>query len=112
VGVAIAEFNQRFNALVGPPPEGYGSPTTPVNTDRTSLRYLQGAFGEVLAAVQSADVAPTVEQTRALALDQKTLQSALSQWRQLLSQDLPKLNAQLKQAGLPEIAVPAQSPPK
>lgn len=100
---ALAQFNQRLTAIIGPPPEGYGSPVTPVNTDRTSMRYLQGAFAEVMGAVQSADVTPTTEQMNALTQSQKTLAATQSAWQQLLAQELPKLNAQLKQAGLPEL---------
>ena len=105
---ALADFNRKFNAIVGPASEGYGMPVTPVNTDRASLRYLQGAFAEVLGAVQSADVAPTREQMIALSQCQKTQQSTMARWQQLLSEELPKLNAQLRQAGLPELKVPAQ----
>lgn len=103
LAAALAQFSQRLTAVVGPPPEGYGSPVTPVNTDRTSLRFLQAAFAEVAAAVQSADVAPTTEQANALEQNNKTLQATITAWQQLLTQDLPQLNAQLKQAGMAEI---------
>jgi len=100
---ALADFSRRFTALLGPPAPNYGAPVLPLETDQTSLRHLLADFSEVLSAVESADAAPTVEQQSALREDEKTFATTIAEWRKLLASDLPALNAQLKQAGLPEI---------
>jgi photosystem II stability/assembly factor-like uncharacterized protein len=99
---ALADFSRRLLAVLGPPPLTYGEPVLPLETDQTSLRHLLAGFTEVMNAVESADAAPTVEQESALRQDEKTFAATMPEWKKLLA-DLPALNAQLKQAGLPEI---------
>jgi hypothetical protein len=103
LNTALAEFDRRLGQTAGPPFPGYGLPVTPLDTDQSSLRHLVTAFTELQAAVESADAAPTREQETALDKDKATLDSTMTQWRQLLTHDLPNLNAGLKQAGIPEI---------
>jgi len=53
--------------------------------------------------IEGSDAAPTAVVEAAVAdLDTKIAQ-VIDAWRQLLESDLPALNQQLKQAGLPEI---------
>lgn len=100
---ALADFTRKFSSIAGPPPQQYGSPVVPVETDHTSIRYLIGALRQVQGALQSADVAPTPDQLRALQQEKTQMQATLSQWQQLLRTDLPSLNGKLKQASVPEI---------
>jgi photosystem II stability/assembly factor-like uncharacterized protein len=103
LNTALAEFDRRLGQTAGVPFPGYGLPVTPLDTDQSSLRHLATAFTELQAAVESADAAPTREQETALEKDKATLESTMTQWRQLLTHDLLNLNAGLKQAGIPEI---------
>jgi hypothetical protein len=64
-------------------------------------------LGQVYGAVQSADVAPTPDQQRAASQLETQMKSTLADWQRLLATDLPKLNGELKQAGLPEINLAA-----
>jgi photosystem II stability/assembly factor-like uncharacterized protein len=100
---AVAEFQKEFDAVVGPPPPDYGSPVTPVQTDHTSIRYLQGSLRQVQGALQSADAAPTPDQLKALSSLEAQVKTTLAAWQQLQTSDLASLNAKLQQAGLPVI---------
>jgi photosystem II stability/assembly factor-like uncharacterized protein len=104
----LANFTKQFEAISGPPPEGYGTPVMPLNTDHTSFRYLGGALGQVYGAVQSADVAPTPDQQHATEQLETQMKSTVADWQRLVASDLPKLNAELKQAGLTEINLAAK----
>jgi len=104
----INDMVKKINSIAGAPPEGFGGPVTPVSTDFTSFRYLQGAIGGVMSAVESADLAPTAEHLRALEQHKSTLSTALQQWQQLMVRDVTDLNFKLKQAGLPELDAAAR----
>ena len=102
---ALKTFEINFTKIAGPAPGGYGEPSFAPNTDFSSLQYLQGTLGTVFYAVESADAAPTTEQLTALSEAGRTLTETLSSFHQMLAQDLPRLNTQLKKASLPEINV-------
>ena len=57
----------------------------------------------MLGALQSADAAPTADQLAALNRAEKAAGVATAQWQQVVSQDLPALNSQLKAVGFSEI---------
>jgi photosystem II stability/assembly factor-like uncharacterized protein len=95
----VTDFEKKFTAVVGPPPGGYGTPVIPLDTDETSLRHLATKFRELLAAIQSADVAPTPEQVQAVQTNRATMQKTLAQWQVLVTTDLPKIDKELTQAG-------------
>jgi hypothetical protein len=82
-----------------------------VDTDETSLRHLAGAFAQINAAVQSAPAAPTNDQQQALEQNSRVMQSTMAQWQQVIAEELPKLNAQLRNAHLAEITTGAASAP-
>ena len=83
--------------------QGFGGPVEIIDNDLTSLRSLQGSFTQLAGAVESADVAPTPEQWSALSLKRSTLGKTMAEWKQLMSETLPKLNTQLREAKLAEI---------
>jgi len=70
-----------------------------------TLNSIRGTLGLLLGQLQRADVAPTTQTADAVADRQKALASLLTRWTALQSEDLPKLNAQLKQANLPAVTI-------
>jgi photosystem II stability/assembly factor-like uncharacterized protein len=81
---------------------GYGSRylSTP---DGRSLSRLNSGFNSLVSALDSADAAPTTQQSAMFGELNKALEEQLSAWAQLKSKDIPELNEQLKKAGLPPI---------
>jgi len=99
---------KKINSIAGAPPENFGGPVTPVTTDFTSFRYLQGAIGGVMSAVESADLAPTAEHLRAIEQHKSALNTALQLWQQFMVRDVTDTNFKLKQASLPELDAAAR----
>jgi len=77
--------------------------TEPAST--ASLRALTIALSQVERAVGSADLAPTADALTAFQRDQQAVQEVLTAWDVIKSQDLPRLNSALRQAGLPPISL-------
>lgn len=107
----LEKFNQRVGDIAGRGSDTFGTPVETVDTDETSLRHLAGAFAQVNAAVQSAPAAPTNDQQQALEQNSRIMQSTMAQWQQVIAEELPKLNAQLRNAHLVEITTGAASAP-
>jgi len=74
-------------------------------SSNTSLRSLTIALGQVERAVGSADLAPTADALAAFQRDRQAVQEALAEWGKIKSQDVPRLNSLLKQAGLPPVSL-------
>jgi len=68
-----------------------------------SLARLNSGFNTLVSALDTADAAPTTQQTAMFVELEKALQEQLSAWAQLKSKDIPELNEQLKKAGQPPI---------
>ncbi|HEX6880676.1 MAG TPA: hypothetical protein VF135_09955, partial [Terriglobales bacterium] len=102
---ALRDFQKKLTEVLGPPPGAYGTPVIPAQTDFTSVRYVLGALRQTQAALQSADVAPTPDQLKALKQYEAQSRSSLANWQALLNVDLPKLNASLKTAGMQQVLV-------
>ncbi len=102
--VEVESFRQRLTAVLGHEDAGYGASTTPIDTDTTSLRHLARQLRGVYYALQSADLAPTLDQEAALHQYEQVLASTEKQWNTFISTELPKLNQELKNAGLNEIS--------
>jgi hypothetical protein len=81
-------------AQFGPPHARPGAPPS-LFVLESSERF----FNEI----QGADAAPTAAVKAAVADIEKRVEPLMQAWRKLLDSDLPALNQQLKQAGLPEI---------
>ena len=81
---------------------GYGTHYLSTPEGR-SLSILNSGFGAVASALDTADAAPTTQQTAIFGELDKALAEQLSAWAQLKSKDIPELNEQLKKAGLPPI---------
>jgi photosystem II stability/assembly factor-like uncharacterized protein len=81
---------------------GYGTSYLSTPEGR-SLARLNSGFNSLVSALDTADAAPTTQQTAMFAELEKALEEQLSAWAQLKSKDIPELNEQLKKAGLPQI---------
>jgi photosystem II stability/assembly factor-like uncharacterized protein len=68
-----------------------------------SLSRLNGGLNALVSALDSADAAPTTQQSAMFGELEKALEEQLSAWAQLKSKDIPELNDKLKKAGLPLI---------
>jgi len=102
----IAALDRKTQALAGGAPAARASegPAPPASAPGT-LRSVTNVLGDVGRAVQSADVAPTADAVTAFYRAQQAMQTALAQWNEIKTQDLPKLNASLKQANLPPVSL-------
>jgi len=81
---------------------GYGTRFLSTPEGR-SLARLNTGFNSLVSALDSADAAPTNQQTATFADLEKALNEQLSAWDQLKTKDLPELNKQLKKSGAQEL---------
>ena len=96
---ALDAFTKALDAAAGPPlpSEDYWDiEEIPQNT----LRRVASSLAHLETAVQSGDAAPTPDALTGLAERKKLLADALGRWQGVVANDLPKLNASLKAAGL------------
>ena len=102
----IEGLDRKTVALAGAAPAASPSegaePSAPA---AGTLHSLTSALGDVGRAVESADVAPTGDAVTAFQRDELAVQKALVQWKEIQSQDVPKLNASLKQANLQPVSL-------
>jgi hypothetical protein len=101
IAAKISALEAKAAALEGDE-GGYGTRflTTP---EGRSLARLNTGFGAVLSALDSADAAPTTQQSAVAADLEKVLGEQLANWNQMKSKDVAELNAQLSKARLPVI---------
>ncbi|MGH9520470.1 MAG: hypothetical protein ACRD2D_12510, partial [Terriglobales bacterium] len=110
---AVAALDVKAHAL-----EGFAS--EPPNPDASnegdavpapdSLTGLNGILGQLSGAAQSGPGAPDATVTAGFARAQVLAADSLARWEQLTSQDVPALNAQLRQANLPELELSSPAP--
>ena len=79
-------------------------------TDRTTLRYVSGALGQVERVVESDDAAPLADASAAFAQDDQIAQAALAKWEVIVSTDLPALNKELHRAKIESIELGMHRP--
>jgi hypothetical protein len=96
-----AELEAKAASLEGEE-GGYGTSYLSTPEGR-SLARLNSGFNSLVSALDTADAAPTTQQTATFVELEKALEEQLSAWGQLKSKDIPELNEQLKKAGLPQI---------
>ena len=96
-----ASLEAKLAALEGDE-GGYGTRFLSTLEGR-SLARLNTGFNMLVSALDSADAAPTTQQTAMFTDLEKALNEQLSAWDQLKSKDVPDLNKQLKKAGAPEL---------
>ncbi|HEX8764741.1 MAG TPA: hypothetical protein VF740_06245, partial [Candidatus Acidoferrum sp.] len=99
---AIATLDKKAAELEGAAQSSfYGLP--PRGKQSENFSTLNQHFAGTLAVAGSADAAPTSQATAAFGELRTALESLLSVWKNAKEQDLPALNKQLKEAGLPEV---------
>jgi hypothetical protein len=103
IGKAIEAVQAKAAALEGEE-GGYGAHFLSTPEGRTMAR-LNAGYSAVLSGLDSADAAPTTQQTATVNELDKALAEQLNAWAQMLSKDLPDLNQRLKKAGLPTVDV-------
>ena len=81
---------------------GYGTRYLSTPEGR-SLARLNSGFNALVGGLDTADAAPTTQQTAMFVELEKALEEQMSAWSQLKSKDIPELNQELKKAGLPPI---------
>ena len=101
IAKTIAALEAKAAALEGDE-GGYGTRFLSTPEGR-SLARLNTGLGAVLSALDSADAAPTTQQSGMFADLEKALTAQLASWEQMKSKDIADLNAQLSRAGLPVI---------
>jgi len=74
-----------------------------------SLTQLNAALRELLANADSADAAPTAQLVAMFQDVQSALDQQLERWKEVKSKDIPALNLQLKQSGLPPLNLESAS---
>jgi photosystem II stability/assembly factor-like uncharacterized protein len=85
-------------------------PDKPVpGSKEPSLSRVNGVVETVYGAVDSADAAPTAAQANAAIAAQQDASVVLKRWEEMKASDMAALNAQLRDAHLPELKVDAHS---
>jgi photosystem II stability/assembly factor-like uncharacterized protein len=101
IAKTAADLEAKAGAIEGEE-GGYGTRYLSTPEGR-SLARLNSGFNSLVSALDTADAAPTTQQTATFVELEKALEEQLSAWGQLKSKNIPELNEQLKKAGLPLI---------
>ncbi|HXT86832.1 MAG TPA: hypothetical protein VN745_07405 [Verrucomicrobiae bacterium] len=80
----------------------------PAAVNRTTLRYVSGELGQLDRVVESDDVAPSADAVTAFGQDTQIADAALQKWQAILSEDLPRLNNELRRVHIEPIEAGAQ----
>jgi len=94
-----AELDAKASTIEG----GEGGARYLRTPEGRGLNRLNAGFNTLVSALDTADAAPTTQQSAMFGELEKALAEQLSAWDQLKSKDIPQLNEQLKKAGLPPI---------
>jgi len=97
---ALAAFDARAAALEGGGGGRFGGGSL------DTLGGVSGALGQVMNLLQGADASPTPVMAAAATERSEALGRVVRRWNALKNADLPPLNDQLRQAGLPVITLP------
>jgi len=99
---ALSTALQGFADKLSPLVEGEGE-QAPLN-----LSVLGSELTSLQSDLEASDAAPTTPQRELYATDAQRLERALQAWSQLRDDDVPRLDAALKAAGLPALRIPAR----
>jgi len=109
---AIVAFDKKAAALEGgAEARFFGLPASGKQPE--NLSTLNQHFGGILGVADTADAAPTTQAAVVYQELESALETLLSKWKAMETQDLPALNALLKNANLPAVDpnVPPKEPP-
>ena len=101
----LAAFDQKLGALEGASGGGRGGGGRGAAAGPDTVSSVNASLGVLMRMIQSADVAPTTQAAAAAGDRRKALAGLLQRWTAMKGGELAGLNAQLKQAGLPEILI-------
>ena len=101
---AISSLDKKVAELLGGG-GGFFAPPSP----KPTLGRANGEAATIYAEVGRADATPTAAQLSAALDTEKTFAAISSQWKKLMSVDLPALNKRLQEAKLPEIRMESKS---
>ena len=87
---------------------GFGAQYLSTSEGR-SLARLNSALSSLLGIVDSADAAPTTQAIGMFGDVQQALEQQLSRWQEIRKQEIPTLNATIRQAGLSPINVEVEA---
>ncbi len=96
---ALTALNSKLTLLEG----ARGQRPARASSGQTSLVALNRELVHVFEIVQGTDNAPTASTLAAATQLTKSVQERLLIWKQIHSQDLPRINRQLRAANLPEL---------
>jgi photosystem II stability/assembly factor-like uncharacterized protein len=104
----IVELDKKAVQIEGTP-GGFGAEflTTPAGR---GLARLNSGLNSLLSIVDSADAAPTTQAVAMFAEVQRVLEEQIGRWTEIENTDLPALNKDLKQAGIPAIDLKSSAP--
>ncbi len=102
---ALNTFDQKLQALAGTAARRPGPANEP-----PSLGVLRTRLLTLMSVLQDADEAPTAQATSAVTELEQQLPPVMQRWQTIQTQDIPALNAQLRQAGLPELKLESNPP--
>ncbi len=101
---AISSLDKKVAELLGGG-GGFFAPPSP----KPTLGRANGEAATIYAEVGRADATPTAAQLSAAVDTEKIFAAVSSQWKKLMSVDLPALNKQLQETKLPEIRLESKS---
>jgi photosystem II stability/assembly factor-like uncharacterized protein len=98
---ALTALDQKLMTFEG----ASGGPSGAAPNAQPSLTQLNSSLATLLEVLQQADATPTTQAVAASVELQQKLRGSLSGWEELRRKDLESLNAQLRAAGLPPLAL-------
>ena len=104
---AITALEKTLTELEGSK-GGFGAQYLSTSEGR-SLARLNSALSSLLGTVDSADAAPTTQAIGMFGDVQQALEQQLSRWQEIRKQEIPTLNATIRQAGLSPINVEVEA---
>ena len=108
IAKTAADLDAKAEAIAGGE-GGYGARYLSTPEGR-SLARLNAGLGTIIGALDTADAAPTTQQTAMVEDLEKALDEQLSAWNRIKMEDVPALNGQLKKAGVQQIDLQKPAP--
>ncbi|MGB8542220.1 MAG: hypothetical protein WCD49_11350 [Candidatus Acidiferrales bacterium] len=107
---ALDALAAKAEDIAGEPPAHFGMVPSKPAVERADLEFLSRKLAKIFSAINDGDAAPTVEAIKAFNNAKTDLAALTAKWNALTATDLPEVNSQLKQSGLPPIVIGAQGP--
>ena len=105
IAEALASFDKKAETLEGRPPAPFGGGRGGPSEGPDTLSGVAANVAQLMTALQAADVAPTTGLVAAVQERKAAAASVMAKWTALKGAELASLNAKLKAANMPPIAV-------